>query len=173
MVERRNPGIHVSHPVLWDYDHPRAVEVGPGTCIGAFSELAAFRSPAPGSRPGGLRIGARTHIGSGCNIRACGGRIEIGEDCLIAQQVSLVAANHQILPDGVYRELPWDPERNGIQVGSNVWIGAGAVVLPGTSIGDGAIVAAGSVVTRDVPPREIWGNIPARFMRKVGSEPSG
>ena len=166
-VERRNPGIHVSHPVLWDYDHPSAIEVGREVCIGAFTELAAFGASDSSIRSGGLRIGARTRIGCGCNIRACGGTVEIGSDCIIAQQVSLVAANHRILAGAIYRELPWDDRRHGVRVGNNVWIGAGVVVLPGCRIGDDAVVAAGSVVTRDIPSGELWGNIPARLMRRL------
>jgi acetyltransferase-like isoleucine patch superfamily enzyme len=53
-----------------------------------------------------------------------------------------------------------------IRIGDDVWIGRGAVILKGVSIGDGAIVAANAVVTKDIPPFEIWAGIPARFLRR-------
>jgi len=52
-------------------------------------------------------------------------------------------------------------------VGANVWVGANCVLLPGVTIGDNALIAAGSVVTRDVPPNEIWGGVPARKLKDV------
>ena len=169
-VERRNPGIRVNYPVVWDYDDISQIELGHDVYIGAFSELAVISRPASDSIPGFLSIGARTQIGSGCNIRACGGRIEIGENCIIAQQVSLVAANHEFRAGAIYRDLPWDTSRHGITIGSNVWVGAGVTILPGCSLGDNVIVAAGSVVTKDIPPDEIWGNIPARKMRSISPD---
>jgi maltose O-acetyltransferase len=81
--------------------------------------------------------------------------------------VSLIAANHEIRSGAIYRNLQWDSSRHGITIGSNVWLGAGVTILPGCSVGDNAIIAAGSVVTKDIPSDEIWGNIPARKMRPV------
>ncbi len=166
-VARRNPGILVSHPVLWDYDEVSAIEIAPGVCIGAFTELAVRARPDSSTVPGKLRIGPRTLIGSGGNIRACGGSVEIGADCIVAQQVSLVAANHQFRSGAIYRDLPWDESRHGVTLEDNVWIGAGAVILPGCRVGRNSIVAAGSVVTKDIPANEIWGHIPARLMRRL------
>ncbi len=57
-----------------------------------------------------------------------------------------------------------------IHIGKWVWIGANATVLPGVTIGDGAIVATGAVVTKDVPENTVVGGIPARVMRKIGKE---
>lgn len=54
-----------------------------------------------------------------------------------------------------------------IHIGRNVWIGANAVVLPGVSIGDGAVVAAGAVVTKDVPPCTIVGGVPAKKLKEI------
>jgi len=166
-VERQNPGMRVNYPVVWDFDDISRIEIGREVYIGAFSELAVISQSSFSSIPGFLSIGSRTQIGSGCNIRACGGRIEIGENCIVAQHVSLIAANHEIRSGAIYRDLPWDSSRHGITIGSNVWLGAGVTILPGCSVGDNAIIAAGSVVTKDIPSDEIWGNIPARKMRPV------
>lgn len=53
-----------------------------------------------------------------------------------------------------------------IHVGHHCWIGTGAIILQGVRIGDGAVVAAGAVVTKDVPEYEVWGGVPARYIRK-------
>ncbi len=166
-VERRSPGLLVSHPVLWDFDDVAAIEIGDEVYIGAFTEIAVMASSPMSPVPGKLKIGSRTQIGSGSNIRACGGVIELGPNCIVAQQVSIIAANHEFRAGAIYRDLPWDAERHGVTIGSNVWLGAGVTVLPGCRIGDNAIVAAGSVVTKDIPADQIWGNIPARYMRDV------
>jgi maltose O-acetyltransferase len=54
-----------------------------------------------------------------------------------------------------------------VTVGNNVWVGANCVLLPGITIGDNSLIAAGSVVSRDVPPNEIWGGVPARKLKDV------
>lgn len=166
-VERLNPGVRVNHPIVWDYDSAEAIQLEAEVYIGAFCEIAVRAQTTFSPVAGGLKIGRRTQVGSSCNIRACGGRIDIGENCIIAQQVSLVAANHEFRLGEIYRDLPWDAKRHGVTIGNNVWIGAGVCVLPGCTIGDNAIVAAGSVVTKDIPPNEIWGNIPARKLSDV------
>lgn len=53
-----------------------------------------------------------------------------------------------------------------IKVGHHCWLGTGAIILQGVSIGDGAVVAAGAVVTKDIPSYEVWGGVPARYIRK-------
>ena len=159
--------MRANHPMVWDYDDLNRIQIGEEVYIGAFTEVAVISRSALSSIAGSLSIGARTQIGCGCNIRACGGEIKVGENCIIAQHVSLIAANHEYRAGAIYRDLPWDAKRHGIRIGTNVWIGAGVTVLPGCSIGDNAIVAAGSVVTKDIPANEIWGNIPATKMRDI------
>ena len=73
--------------------------------------------------PGGLKIGDRTWVGASCNIRAVGGKIFIGSDCLIAQHVSLIASNHNIHAGKIYLQAGWDETRTGVIIGNNVWIG--------------------------------------------------
>ena len=53
-----------------------------------------------------------------------------------------------------------------IHIGQYCWIGTGAIVLQGVKIGEGSVVAAGAVVTKDIPPYEVWGGVPAKFIRK-------
>lgn len=90
--------------------------------------------------------------------------LKIGSDCLIGAYTYITTANHQfkdrnqlIRKQGVYG--------SDITIGNGVWIGAHVVVLPGTEIGDGAIVGAGAVVNRSIPAYEIWAGVPAK---KIG-----
>jgi acetyltransferase-like isoleucine patch superfamily enzyme len=114
-------------------------------------------SPGPS-----ILIGDRTFLGAGCEFNVVK-RVTLGESCLIAAGVRFVDHDHLIegsgqLPPGSGRTEP-------IYIADNVWIGANAVVLRGVSIGQGAVVAAGAVVTKNIPPNEIWGGVPAR---KIG-----
>ncbi|KAF5050111.1 2,3,4,5-tetrahydropyridine-2,6-dicarboxylate N-acetyltransferase [anaerobic digester metagenome] len=92
------------------------------------------------------------------------GNISIGENTIIASHVVIIPANHRfnaldvpICHQGI--------SAKGIQIGENVWIGAHAVILDGVTIGTGAIVAAGAVVNRDVPPYSIVGGVPATVIK--------
>jgi acetyltransferase-like isoleucine patch superfamily enzyme len=116
---------------------------------------------------GGLVLGDGVMLSTGVNLRAAGGMIRIGEGTAISQHTVVIAANHKAVRGQPYFHTPWDESRVGVTVGSNVWVGANCVLLPGVTIGDGAVIAAGSVVTRDVPADEIWGGVPARRLKPV------
>jgi maltose O-acetyltransferase len=91
--------------------------------------------------------------------------IEVGDLCQIGSMVQVLTADHPRDPtlrkQGYERGVP-------VRIGQNVWIGSGAIILPGVSIGDDAIVGAGSVVTRDVPPGATVKGNPARVSAKQG-----
>lgn len=136
------------------------VTVGARFHLGILSYVYASRS---------LVIGDDVYIGKFCSIQ-CNGRI--GNGCLIANNVGIVGRrDHDFKQVGtLVRRAAWagdsdelanDP-RNSIEIGPDVWIGFGAVVLSGIAIGRGAIVAAGSVVTDDVPAYDIVSGNPAR-----------
>ncbi|WP_370695374.1 DapH/DapD/GlmU-related protein [Patulibacter sp.] len=110
-----------------------------------------------------LRVGADVFINHGCTLNDIGG-IEIGDGTMIGPNVSLISSGH---PTAVAER------RAGIVfaeivIGRDVWIGAGATVLGGVRIGDGAVVGAAAVVTRDVPPATLVAGNPARVLRPVG-----
>lgn len=91
----------------------------------------------------------------------------IGPHCLLAQGVSLIAANHLIRPGQRFQDLPVDTRRTGVTLEENVWLGCHVTVLPGCTVGRGSVVGAGSVVTHDVPPGEIWVGVPAHRLRAL------
>jgi len=111
-----------------------------------------------------ITIGRGTHIGEHSIIWAgnTSGRIVFGEKCLLAPNVTLTASNYATEPGRFVMDQP-KIERD-IVLGSDVWLGANTVVLAGVTIGDGAIVAAGGVVTKDVPAGAIVGGVPARVI---------
>lgn len=166
-MRERWPGLQVTEPCSWTVDDFDSLEIGSPVMIGPFTEIVVAAKSRYSETAGRLRIGSRTVIGSSGNIRAAGGVISIGHDCLIAQQVSLIASNHTVRAGVIYHELPWDESKTGITIEDNVWIGCGVTVLPGCTIGRGAVVAAGSVVTRNVPASTIWAGTPAKQLRAV------
>lgn len=151
--------------VIWRVPDSAEISIGPGTTIGAYTLIDLLPDPlAPDASSGGLRIGSRVAINEFNNLRAAGSWIEIGDGCLIAQFVTLTGSNHGLGRDRWVRDQPWSRERLGVRLGADVWVGAGATLLPGVSIGEGGVVAAGAVVTSDVAPYEIVGGIPARVL---------
>jgi acetyltransferase-like isoleucine patch superfamily enzyme len=100
-------------------------------------------------------------INSCCCFQDQGG-ITIGDGALIGHHVVLATLNHDFPP-----EIRGDMRPAPIVMGKNVWLGARVTVLPGVTIGDNAIVAAGAVVTRDVPPGAVAAGVPARIIKNI------
>ncbi|HZH66622.1 MAG TPA: acyltransferase [Flavisolibacter sp.] len=91
----------------------------------------------------------------------CFGQIEIGEDVAIADQVVIRDSDNHIVRSSTRHKMT-----QPICIGNHVWIGIRATILKGVTIGDGAIIAAGAVVTRSVPPKSLAGGVPARVLKK-------
>lgn len=108
-----------------------------------------------------ITLGERIFINSGCKFQDQGG-VVIGDDCLIGHNTVFATLNHDLAPS---RRADMHP--SPIVVGRNVWIGSNATILPGVTIGDDAVVAAASVVTKDVPAKSIVVGSPARVVRSV------
>ena len=108
--------------------------------------------------PRGLEIQNNVSVGWWVDIDARGG-IKIGNNTNISSHTTFITGSHDIDdPKFTAKFMP-------IIIGNNCWIGTGAMVLQGVHIGDGAVVAAGAVVTKDVPANEVWGGVPARRIR--------
>ncbi len=104
-----------------------------------------------------VEIGAHTYLNRRTEI-TCHERVSIGEHCAIAWDVSIM--------DTDAHTFSGQPHTAPVTIGDHVWIGARAVILKGVTIGEGAVVAAGSVVTKDVPPGVLVGGNPARVIRE-------
>jgi acetyltransferase-like isoleucine patch superfamily enzyme len=112
---------------------------------------------------GVVEIGPKTVFGQECTISAYQ-RVAIGEQCVIADRAMFIDFDHGVVDveqpirhQGIYKR--------DVVVGSNVWIGYGACILRGVSVGDNAIVGTNSVVTRDVPANAVVGGVPAKVLR--------
>lgn len=108
-----------------------------------------------------VSIGKRCFIQQCCTFFGRGG-ITIGDDVFIGPKVNLITINHDVNPEN--RSATYG---RPIVIEDKVWIGINATVLPGVRIGYGAIIGAGSVVTKDVPPMTIVAGNPARIIRKI------
>jgi maltose O-acetyltransferase len=112
-----------------------------------------------------VSIGSRTFIGHQTLITGGGGEIKIESDCDISDRVAIFCGTHEIAVTGprvAGRGIGKD-----VTVGAGVWIGLGALILPGVSIGSRALIAAGTVVHRNVPPNCIVGGNPMRIIRAL------
>ncbi len=109
-----------------------------------------------------IRVGRNVFINQGCTLNDIGG-IEIGDDVMIGPRVSLITSGHPVDPNQRRKQIVAAP----IVIQRNVWLGAGAMVLQGVTIGEDSVVAAGAVVTRDVPPRTLVAGVPARVLRSI------
>lgn len=108
-----------------------------------------------------IRLGKNVFINHACTFLDLGG-ITIGDDVQIGPKVNLITENHPVDPEKrKYLDL------KSIVIKRNAWIGAAATILPGVTIGENSIVAAGAVVNKDVPDNRIVGGIPAKIIRAV------
>jgi acetyltransferase-like isoleucine patch superfamily enzyme len=112
---------------------------------------------------GEVSIGAKTVMGQECTISAYQ-HVEIGRECIVADRVMLIDFDHGVVEverpirlQGIYKR--------DVRVGSNVWIGYGACILRGVSVGHNSIVGTNAVVTKDVPENAVVGGVPARVLR--------
>jgi acetyltransferase-like isoleucine patch superfamily enzyme len=110
-----------------------------------------------------VEIGEKTVMGQECTISAYQ-HVRIGEQCVIADRAMFIDFDHGIVEverpirlQGIYKR--------DVEVGNNVWIGYGACILRGVSVGDNSVIGTNSVVTKDVPANAIVGGVPARIIR--------
>jgi acetyltransferase-like isoleucine patch superfamily enzyme len=110
-----------------------------------------------------VSIGAKTVMGQECTISAYQ-HVSIGRECVIADRVMLIDFDHGMVEvdrpirlQGIYKR--------DVRVGNNVWIGYGACILRGVTVGDNAVIGTNAVVTHDVPANAVVGGVPARVIR--------
>lgn len=111
-----------------------------------------------------ITVGKNVFINACCHFQDQGG-ITLGDNCLVGHNVVFATLNHGFAPEERQSMLPAP-----IVMGRNVWIGSNSTILQGVTIGDNSIIAAGSVVTKDVPANAIVAGVPARFIRSISPE---
>jgi acetyltransferase-like isoleucine patch superfamily enzyme len=107
------------------------------------------------------KIGKNVFINFDCTFLDLGG-ITIEDNVLLAPKVSLLSEGHPVSPENRHSLLV-----GHIHIKKNAWIGAGAIILPGVTIGENSIVAAGAVVSTSVPDNTIAGGIPAKVIKEI------
>lgn len=108
-----------------------------------------------------ITIGKNVFFNTGCSFQDRGG-INIGDGALIGMNVTIATLNH-----GLSFETRNTTYASPVNFGDNVWIGSNATILPGVTIGDNAVVAAGAVVTKDVPENAVVAGVPAKAAKKI------
>lgn len=111
-----------------------------------------------------ITLGENIFINSGCHFQDQGG-IVIDDGCFIGHNVVLATINHALAPSQK-RKNAYAP----IHIGKNVWIGSNATVLSGVTVGDWAVIAAGAVVTKNVPAYAVVGGVPARLLKMIDKD---
>ena len=112
-----------------------------------------------------IRVGRNVFVNQNCTFYDLGG-LDIADDVMIGPNVSIITASHPLGPS----------QRRAVTIGKpivierNVWIGAGATIIGGVTVGENAVVAAGAVVTKDVPPNVLVGGNPAQVIRSIGDD---
>jgi acetyltransferase-like isoleucine patch superfamily enzyme len=116
---------------------------------------------APGRK---LVLGDDVDLATGVIVTTSGG-VTIGARTLVGYRAQILSTNH-VVPDGQADIFTSGHDRKPVCIGEDAWIGAQAIILPGVSIGKGAVVAAGSVVSKDVDAYTIVAGVPARLIRR-------
>ena len=109
-----------------------------------------------------IHVGDNFHADYNCTMLDLA-EIHIGDNCLIGPDVGIYTAGHRLEPEGRVLDVYGLP----ITIGNDVWIGGHSTILPGVTIGDGAVIAAGSVVTKDVPARTLVAGNPAKIAKNI------
>lgn len=139
------------------------IRIGNRVSIGKFAIIRPSNSYG-GEVGEGLKIGNNSNIGPYSYI-GCSGYIEIGDNVMISPRVSIYAENHVFdRTDIVMKEQ--GVKKQFVKIEDDCWIAANSIILAGVTIGKGAVVSAGSVVTKDVPPYSVVAGVPARIIKQ-------
>jgi acetyltransferase-like isoleucine patch superfamily enzyme len=146
--------------VTVDGRRPVLLTAGSIRCGRLFLRCKTIPIELGAAKNGSLVLGERVFINTGSTVVATHS-IVVGDDCLIGDLVAIFDSDyHPMEPSSPTRTAP-------VCLGANVWVGRSAVILPGVTIGDHAVIAAGSIVTSDVPARTLVAGVPARPIRAL------
>lgn len=155
LYQKRGRGSKIYGSVRMDTPPYRRFTIGRESVIESFSCI--------NNAVGDVVIGDKTRIGLHCTII---GPVTIGNNVNLAQGIVVTALNHNFT-DCTKRIDEQGISTKEVTIGNDVWIGANATILPGVTIGHHCVVAAGSVVTKDVPDYTVVGGVPARVMKRL------
>ena len=159
-------GVYIDHGVYL-HGGQGGLRIGAGSWIMNGCRLHVFNFR--GMSQSGIRLGRRTFVGEGSIMRGQGGII-VGDNVLFGPRVQILAVDH-VFADPTQPVMDQGITAQGIVIEDNCWIGAGAIVLDGVTIGRGTCVGAGTVVTKSLPPHSLAVGVPARVIRDLVKDP--
>jgi maltose O-acetyltransferase len=161
-ASRRAMRLQAEYAQTWPFDHGAAMAIL-GELLGTLGARCEVRPPLYVDYGSYLHLGDRVFVNY--NLQAADvAAIRIGDNTQIGPNVSLLTPTHPLDPQ--LRLDRWEAAKP-ITIGANVWIGGGAIVLPGVTVGDHSVIGAGAVVTRDVPERVLVLGNPARVVKQL------
>ena len=110
----------------------------------------------------GVALGDRSGIGIRCELT---GPIKIGNDVMMGPEVIIYTSGHKFDRTDIPMTEQGSTEAKPVTIGNDVWIGRRVIIMPGVTVGDGAVLGAGAVVTKDIPPYAVAGGVPARVLK--------
>lgn len=156
------------YPISWILS-PQYMKIGSGTSFGKFVVLTTWSKHGTEIFNPQLVIGLNCHFGDFLHL-TCSNKIIIGNNLLTGRWVTITDNSHGDTDLSSLKIPPSERKivsKGAVIIGDNVWIGDKATILPGVSIGDGAVIAANSVVTKDVPPYSIAAGNPAKIIKNL------
>lgn len=165
MTEKLNEALRITHKINNEFHTPDEIqELFAKLTNTELNETLNVIPPFNTDFGKNIHIGQRVFINSGCKMQDQGG-IYIGNDVLIGHNACLLTLNHEMDP-----ENRADMHPKPIHIEDKAWLGSNVTVLPGVTIGEGAIVAAGAVVTKDVDSNTIVGGVPAKIIKRISDD---
>ena len=135
--------------------------------IGGFSNIDSFVKIKPTGGSGNIKVGKRVHINSCCVLYSENG-ILIGDNVLVAANCTFAPVNHEYKnPTLKIIDQEHAKSKDGIVIEDNVWIGANSVLLDGSHIGEGSIIAAGSVIRGRIKGKSLYGGSPLKLIKRI------
>jgi galactoside O-acetyltransferase len=155
---------------LYDFNETRPSEMEKRTAMlkDMFGQIGTncYIEPPFHANWGGKHVYMGNHVYANFNLTLVDdGNIYIGNDVMFGPNVTIVTAGHPVEPHLRKRAFQYNAD---VRIDNNVWIGAGAIVLPGVTIGENSVIGAGSVVTRDIPANVVAVGNPCRILREIG-----
>lgn len=164
----KNSGLEIGQEVFISANSIIQTSIkGSKIIIGNFTQIYDFVCIKCVGGMGDIVIGEHCYLNPGTVIYS-GNGVQIGNYVLIAPGCAIIPTSHEYKDRNKYiRNQGFRPSKGGVVIGDDVWLGSNTVVLDGSTIGEGSIIAANSVVNCEIPPYEIWGGAQGRI-KKIG-----
>ena len=155
--------------LLYDFNHARPSQAGEmlallGQLLGAMGEGCWIEPPLYVNRGSRITLGDHVYANTGLTV-IDDTFVTIGSHVMLGPRVTISAASHPVDPELRRQAYQYDLP---VVLEENVWVGAGATILPGVTIGKNSVIGAGSVVDRDIPPDVVAAGVPCRVLREIG-----